>query len=400
MKTQVCVCISLFMLLPGALCLGGGGPIPSCGSASSDTWVEFGLLKPNRDYTFDEGDSEEIGMPAVGAAGEMIPVPVTYAAALAREIDDEPDGLNIEGFSFAIVFDPDEFSVVGLDSDGIGQEGESYEIASVVPPPAPPVEPAFFYANADNDAGEMVIGIVAGKPSYVGVGEIPVVERGYVSDGDGRKLEVVPGPLGIVSYKTEDGEIIPAADVPLPIRPSVRSHRRYHNVVCWINLLADASLSNGTYTIEFLNGITGAGDVPIDNLVTCQGSPCRPDIVNGSIEIVQDPPIEYHRPFIRGDANWSGGVEIGDGTTILGVLFPVMDLETDRPFHGTQWDRNRYMLCPDAFDFDDDGSVTIGDAIGVLQYLFARGDPPKPPFLDCGPDLTEDDLHCSRGTCP
>lgn len=83
-------------------------------------------------------------------------------------------------------------------------------------------------------------------------------------------------------------------------------------------------------------------------------------------------------PFIRGDADVSGAVDLTDGIRILRVLFVVPDL----------------LPCPDATDLDDDGKLNIVDAIFLFRHLFQGGAEPPPPFTDCGEDPTEDALAC------
>ncbi len=84
-------------------------------------------------------------------------------------------------------------------------------------------------------------------------------------------------------------------------------------------------------------------------------------------------------PFRRGDVNADGTVDIADAIRQLLCLFGDPCVE--------HW-------CPDASDANDDGRSNIADAITILSYLFARGAPPPPPFLDCGLDPTPDDIGC------
>ena len=64
--------------------------------------------------------------------------------------------------------------------------------------------------------------------------------------------------------------------------------------------------------------------------------------------------------FIRGDVDGSGAVQLGDAIGVLGFLFG-----------GTP------MACPSAADFDDDGTVLLGDAVQSLGYLFGGGPRPR-----------------------
>ncbi len=78
--------------------------------------------------------------------------------------------------------------------------------------------------------------------------------------------------------------------------------------------------------------------------------------------------------FVRGDANDSGGVEIGDAVAILFHLY-----------------RSLALVCADAADFDDDGRIESADAISVLEYLYLAGPPPADPFPATGDDPSPED---------
>jgi hypothetical protein len=80
--------------------------------------------------------------------------------------------------------------------------------------------------------------------------------------------------------------------------------------------------------------------------------------------------------FLRGDANYDGGVDISDGVTILIYLF-VGTIATN---------------CPDAFDSNDQNSVSVSDAIFIFEYLLTDGPVIPPPFPTPGRDPTSDTL--------
>ncbi len=82
-------------------------------------------------------------------------------------------------------------------------------------------------------------------------------------------------------------------------------------------------------------------------------------------------------PFVRGDINGDGGVDIGDAVTGLGILFT-----------GTA------TTCFDALDTNDDGGADIGDPVYLLSNLFSMGPPMADPTTACGPDPTDDSLEC------
>jgi len=82
--------------------------------------------------------------------------------------------------------------------------------------------------------------------------------------------------------------------------------------------------------------------------------------------------------FLRGDANSDGVVDLSDAVSILLYLFGI---------------EPQGLSCPDAADCDDDGEITIGDSIFLLNFLFAAGrKPPEPGPRRPGPDPTPDRL--------
>ena len=92
---------------------------------------------------------------------------------------------------------------------------------------------------------------------------------------------------------------------------------------------------------------------------------------------------EAMRPFIRGDANADGDVDISD---------PIFNL--DFQFGGGQ------AFCLDAHDSNDDGSIDISDPIYSLAAQFTGGPsiPAPGPAPTCGDDPTPDD-PCRVLTC-
>jgi hypothetical protein len=87
-------------------------------------------------------------------------------------------------------------------------------------------------------------------------------------------------------------------------------------------------------------------------------------------------------PFIRGDSNGDGSVNIADTVHTLLWLF----VGGPEP------------SCPDAADFNDSESVSVQDAIRGLQYLFELGPAPASPFPACGRDPSGGGLDCGPNT--
>jgi len=96
-------------------------------------------------------------------------------------------------------------------------------------------------------------------------------------------------------------------------------------------------------------------------------------------EFEQDDTFDLQRAvggnFRRGDVDANGTLTIGDAIALLNHMFA----GDDEP------------VCPDAGDIDDSGEYTIGDAIGLLNFMFADGpEPPAPGTETCGADPSPD----------
>ena len=90
-------------------------------------------------------------------------------------------------------------------------------------------------------------------------------------------------------------------------------------------------------------------------------------------------------PFLRGDSNLDGSIDLSDALKILFFLFV-----TENSGHS----------CQKSLDADDTGNIGITDTIWLLRYLFLSGPPPSQPCPACGVDETPDDLTCERaGAC-
>ena len=88
--------------------------------------------------------------------------------------------------------------------------------------------------------------------------------------------------------------------------------------------------------------------------------------------------------FLRGDCNSSETISLLDALYLLEYLFGF----------------GPPPECADACDVDDDGALDIGDVIRTLVALFLDGDIPA-PFPECGMDESDDALECPVFTgCP
>ena len=109
---------------------------------------------------------------------------------------------------------------------------------------------------------------------------------------------------------------------------------------------------------------------------------CSPEAICSGIvllAILLAAPLQANS-FRRGDANTDGWTDISDPLRVLLSLF----------------ENSEELLCADAADTDDNGSLEVTDAVRTLNYLFLQQPPPLPPWPGCGEDPTEDELECTK----
>lgn len=87
-------------------------------------------------------------------------------------------------------------------------------------------------------------------------------------------------------------------------------------------------------------------------------------------------------PFIRGDVNFDGAVNLGDAVGILQHLF-----------------FGRRLACPETGNVNPDDPLNVADAVSLLQHLFSGADAPAPPFPHCGtvPEINRFHCDCTCG---
>ena len=99
--------------------------------------------------------------------------------------------------------------------------------------------------------------------------------------------------------------------------------------------------------------------------------------------------------LVRGDSNQDGSVSLADAVYTLNALFLPGALQIE---------------CDDAADANDDGELTLSDSVYELNALFFPGGLPIPPpallagqsYQDvCDLDSTDDSLGCLNAlACP
>ena len=100
----------------------------------------------------------------------------------------------------------------------------------------------------------------------------------------------------------------------------------------------------------------------------------------GSVSISALVPSAATPVFSRGDCNGDGLHDISDPIAALGLIF----------LGGSS-------SCEDSCDTDDDGTLTVADAITLLDYHFSSGIAPSPPFPACMDRVIQ---RFSQGSCP
>ncbi|MBN1422440.1 MAG: hypothetical protein JXP34_26930 [Planctomycetes bacterium] len=113
------------------------------------------------------------------------------------------------------------------------------------------------------------------------------------------------------------------------------------------------------------------GDPPLTTVVIGPEESLPPRLRDGMAAIGSKPPL-----FKRGDANEDGSLDIGDAISILNFLFA----------------QGRAPACLDWIDVNDDGQLDIADGVVLATYVMGGDLSPKPPLEVCGTDPTPDDL--------
>ena len=123
------------------------------------------------------------------------------------------------------------------------------------------------------------------------------------------------------------------------------------------------------------------GSPPVVNVVVVGGASIEPGLVDGSVTLFPQyaPP---DTPFVRGNCNGDGVIDIADGIWILNELFQ----------------SGPTASCAEACDANSDNMLDSGDAIYIISYRLLSGPVPSAPFPDCG---TEEGADCGAASyCP
>ena len=153
-----------------------------------------------------------------------------------------------------------------------------------------------------------------------------------------------------------------------------------------LQVLVDGEL-DASGGVLFADGLVGEGQ-PVDNVLTVNGASAPICNFNtAALGITLSGP-QGLGPFLRGDPNDDGKVNIADPIWIINELFR----------SGPE------TACQIAADANADGGVDLADATYIISYQFLGGDAPSAPFPDCGVVAPEDagDLTCgaAQSSCP
>lgn len=136
-----------------------------------------------------------------------------------------------------------------------------------------------------------------------------------------------------------------------------------------------ATLPGTATTVEVPLGPTLAGTISIGG-----ENSCAEPLATAECAVVCVVPV----PFVRGEVNFDGSLDISDAIRTLQVLFE--GLATS---------------CEAAHDANDDGAIDISDVITSVAAVFGAGPLPAAPYPACGTDPTSDGLSCvSHPGCP
>ncbi|MFQ5653694.1 MAG: DUF362 domain-containing protein [Planctomycetota bacterium] len=118
------------------------------------------------------------------------------------------------------------------------------------------------------------------------------------------------------------------------------------------------------------NGIPDEWELGANDCNT-NGVPDDSDIASGTSEDTNGDgiPDECCMPFVRGEVNGDGEIDIGDAVYLLAFLFGPGPAP---------------LPVPDAGDANNDDTLDVADAIYIIWYLFNNGPAPPAPFPDPG----------------
>ncbi len=190
--------------------------------------------------------------------------------------------------------------------------------------------------------------------------------------------------------------ILNSSDASKALDPAESPHRIF-------DVVYTAAAANGEASVE----ITGdLGDPPVAVVLDLLGvsqEPVPPEPAPPTSAAVAVGDVTgVGAPFIRGDVDQGGSVNITDATSILAFLFNIDGIQNPGVLDTIE--NCLIVLNVDASlsgGQERASSVNLTDAINLLQFLFQGGARPPPPFGACGQPVTAvaDDFLCRSFNC-
>jgi uncharacterized protein YkvS len=255
-----------------------------------------------------------------------------------------------------------------------GPEDEDGNPVPIEGAPGDTVQICFFWCDPTDNIGgfqlavcfdcclEVVEGTFTIEDTILEAVGAEFVNHSVDNDDDADGCSLVVGIL-LDALPPFEGQTVPQTAVPFRIG-------------CIDAVICEEACDLGDLAIEFCDGATGGGEVPINNIVIIGVESIQNFVTNDCVVKIQGTPS-----FKRGDCNFDEKCDLADAAAVIQSQFGSFD-----------------PPCDDACDTNDDGKINLADAVYILNFLFKGGDQPPAPFPDPGTDPTDDDpLDCAGG---
>ncbi|HIO65426.1 MAG TPA: hypothetical protein EYN40_01920 [Planctomycetes bacterium] len=205
----------------------------------------------------------------------------------------------------------------------------------------------------------------------------------------------------LVSFENDDGDFVTLlqfdVENSIDMQPSTANHLFLVPIdPPWLTFepdyfyLGSAGIGDNSQTGPLstqlgLDPLPGSGSITFEVVIHNEDfSECCNEIHTLGLD---GEPLPAEAPFIRGDGNADGLFDIGDAIYLLDYLFATIGP----------------VPCEAAADTNGDALIDLADPIYTLEALFAGGSDPPYPYPGCGleSETNPDHLECqSYGVCP
>lgn len=196
------------------------------------------------------------------------------------------------------------------------------------------------------------------------------------------------GSLGIRIFAIEDGAPVPEPLHELEVHDPGRTEEEFPggSFTRYVTPLPGLLLPAGRYLLSIVDTSEDGGFFWAASCEDgCEGDSWR-RVVDGEPWRISNFDLAFRleggeplEPFLRGDCNLDGTVDLSDAIRTIAILF----LGQER------------AGCDDACDSNDDGALDLSDPVRTLSTLFLGADElPPPGTRTCGHDPTVEELLC------